>query len=129
MAYMSQEKKKIIASGLKKVLKQYKIKGTLSVDNHSTLVLKVKEGPINFHKSFTQPYINHLIKADEEIDVNVYHYRDHFTGKAREFLVAAITIMNVGNHDNSDIQSDYVDVGWYVDVKIGTWNKPYVMVK
>jgi hypothetical protein len=30
-----------------------------------------------------------------------------------------------GNHDRSDIQSDYFDVGWYVDVNIGSWNRPY----
>ena len=30
------------------------------------------------------------------------------------------------NHDNSDIQTDYFDVGWYVDVNAGIWNKPYV---
>jgi hypothetical protein len=34
--------------------------------------------------------------------------------------------MNDGNWDKSDIQSDYFNVGWYVDVNIGKWNKPYV---
>jgi hypothetical protein len=34
--------------------------------------------------------------------------------------------MNAGNHNNSDVQSDYFDVGWYIDVNIGKWNKPYV---
>jgi hypothetical protein len=37
--------------------------------------------------------------------------------------------MMVGNHDRSDIQSDYFDVGWYVDINIGRWNKPYALVK
>ena len=36
--------------------------------------------------------------------------------------------MNDGNHDRSDPQSDYFDVGWYVDVNIGKWNKPYTLV-
>jgi hypothetical protein len=35
--------------------------------------------------------------------------------------------MNMGNHDNSDIMTDYFDVGWYVDVNIGLWNKPYIL--
>jgi hypothetical protein len=34
-----------------------------------------------------------------------------------------------GNHDNSDIQSDYFDVGWYVEVNIGKWNKAYDLQK
>jgi hypothetical protein len=33
--------------------------------------------------------------------------------------------MNTGNWDESDIQTDYFNVGWYVDVKIGSWQKPY----
>jgi hypothetical protein len=33
--------------------------------------------------------------------------------------------MDIGNHDRSDIQTDYFDVGWYKSVNIGTWNKPY----
>ena len=33
--------------------------------------------------------------------------------------------MNIGNHDNSDLQTDYYDVGWYVNLQFGRWNKPY----
>jgi len=25
--------------------------------------------------------------------------------------------------------TDYFDVGWYNDIRIGDWNKPYQMVK
>jgi hypothetical protein len=31
----------------------------------------------------------------------------------------------VKNHDNSDIMTDYFDVGWYVNIYVGKWNKPY----
>lgn len=31
-----------------------------------------------------------------------------------------------GNHDNNDIQSDYFDVGWYLYLRTGKWNKPFV---
>ena len=37
--------------------------------------------------------------------------------------------MNDGNHDNSEIQYDYFDVGWYIDVNIGRWNQPYQLIK
>ena len=33
--------------------------------------------------------------------------------------------MMVGNHNNSDISTDYFDVGWYIDINIGKWDKPY----
>jgi hypothetical protein len=60
--------------------------------------------------------------------VNPYHYESHFTGDAREFLTETLQAMNNGNHDNSDIQTDYFDVGWYIHVDIGRWDKPYEVV-
>ena len=61
------------------------------------------------------------------IQVNPYWYQDHFTGKAKAFLSEVIPAMNNGNHDNSDAMTDYFDVGWYVDVNIGNWKKPYTV--
>jgi hypothetical protein len=34
--------------------------------------------------------------------------------------------MDLDNHDNSQIEYDYHDVGHYVSIKIGRWKKPYV---
>ena len=36
--------------------------------------------------------------------------------------------MDVGNYDNSDVQTDYFDTGWYIDINIGSWDKPYTVV-
>jgi hypothetical protein len=125
MAYMSQEKKAKIAPAVKAILKKYNVKASLAVRNHSTLVLNVKQGSIDFIKDF----------GDSEdakkfgIQVNPYWYHEHFTGESKEFLTEVITAMNDGNHDRSDIQTDYFDVGWYVDVNIGQWNKPYALEK
>ena len=63
------------------------------------------------------------------IDVNVYHFNSHFTGKAKDFLNEVYKIMNTGNHDNSNIQIDYFDVGFYVDINIGKWDTPYIFTK
>ena len=38
-------------------------------------------------------------------------------------------IINDGNWDNSDVQSDYFDVGWYTDLKVGSWNKTFEVSK
>jgi len=125
MAYMNQEKKATIAPQVKAILKKYNVKASLAVRNHSTLVLNVKQGPIDFINDFG----NSEDAAKFGIQVNPYWYQEHFVGKSREFLTEVITAMNVGNHDRSDIQSDYFDVGWYVDVNIGQWNKPYALEK
>jgi len=125
MAYMNQEKKAKIAPAVKAILKKYNVKASLAVRNHMTLVLNVKQGPIDFINDFGNP-------EDAKqfgIQVNPYHYKSHFAGKSVKFLEEVITAMNVGNHDRSDIQSDYFDVGWYVDVNIGKWNKPYALEK
>lgn len=125
MAYMSQEKKAKIAPAVKAILKKYNVKASLAVRNHMTLVLNVKQGPIDFINDFG----NSEDAAKFGIQVNPYHYKSHFTGKSVKFLSEVITAMNDGNHDRSDIQSDYFDVGWYVDVNIGKWNKPYALEK
>jgi len=141
MAYMSQERKQSLAPAIKAVLKKYGVKGTLAVNNHSTLVLNIKTGPIDFIENFIQtdkdlPYGKHMsddqiayIRKNQSLDVNVYWYKEHFSGQALAFLSQVIPLMNKGNHDNSDVQTDYFDVGWYVDVNIGKWNKPYTLEK
>lgn len=140
MAYMSQDRKKEIAPKVKAILDQYKIKGSLSVRHHSTLVLNIKSGPIDFIENFIEadknkPYAKNMsqdqidyIRNNKSLDVNPYWFQEHFTGEALAFLHKIFKAMNNGNHDNSDIQTDYFDVGWYVDVNIGQWNKPYTVV-
>ena len=137
MAYMSQERKQSLAPAIKAVLKKYGVKGTLAVRNHSTLVLNIKSGSIDFIENFiaTDANVMHgrkmsqdqidYIRKNRSLDVNPYWYKEHFSGKAKAFLSELFPAMNTGNHDNSDIQTDYFDVGWYVDVNIGKWNKPY----
>ena len=139
MAYVSQERKQSLAPAIKAVLKKYGVKGSLSVRNHSTLVLNLKSGSIDFIENFieTDSKVMHgrkmdqsqidYIRKNQSVDVNPYWYHEHFSGKAKNFLKEVFTVMNKGNHDNSDIQTDYFDVGWYVNVNIGKWNKPYTL--
>lgn len=114
MAYYNQEMKRAAAPKIKALLKEYDLKGSLSVRHHMSVVLTITSGPIDFDldRGYAQ--------------VNVYWLREHYTGKALEFLEKAYEILMQGNHNNSDIQSDYFDVGWYVDINVGRWDKPYV---
>lgn len=50
MAYVSQEDKKELTPAIKAVLKKYNVKATIAVRNHSTLVVNIKEGYIDFAK-------------------------------------------------------------------------------
>jgi hypothetical protein len=124
MAYMNQEKKKIIASKLKPVLKKYGVKGTLSVRNHMSIVLNVKAGKVDF---FTD-YGDREDAAKFGIQVNPYWFQDHFTGKSKKFLEEAFAALkSAGYYNNSDAQIDYFDTAYYYDINIGKWNKPYAL--
>lgn len=129
MAYVSQDLKKALTPAIKAACKKYGIKASIAVRNHMTLVVNIKSGNLdliaNHARVIDQP--NGWAVQKQSIDVNPYHYRDQFDGDAKEFLTELFTAMNNGNHDRSDIQSDYFDVGWYVDVNIGQWNKPYTV--
>ena len=126
MAYMNQEKKAVIAAKLKPVLKKYGVKGTLSVRNHSSIVLNVKSGPVDF----IQDYGDAEDARKFGIQVNPYWFQDHFTGESKKFLEEAFNALKgAGYYDNSDIQTDYFDTAYYYNINIGRWNKPYELTK
>jgi hypothetical protein len=122
MAYVSQDLKAQLAPTIKAICKRYGVKATIGVNNHSTLVLNIKGGKIDFIGDYDGD------KSDAArwgIQVNPYHYKNYFGGEAYHFLSEVIPAMNAGNHDRSDIMTDYFDVGWYIDVNIGRYDKPY----
>ena len=135
MAYMSQEKKAKIAPKIKAILAKYKVKGSLAVRNHMTLCLNLKSGSIDFIANSNKVCGNSHYQVARGFkpstsgydQVNPYHFKDHYDGKALAFMREVFAAMNEGNHDHSDIQSDYFNVGWYVDVNIGKWDKQYIL--
>jgi hypothetical protein len=135
MAYMSQEKKAKISPKIKAILAKYKVKGSLAVRNHMTLCLNLKSGSIDFIANSNKVCSNNHYQVASGFkpstsgydQVNPYHFKDHYDGKALAFMQEVFAAMNDGNHDRSDIQSDYFDVGWYVDVNIGKWDKQYIL--
>ena len=138
MAYMNQERKQQRAPIIKAILKKYNVKGTLAVRNHSTLVLNIKSGSIDFIENYIKTdadkhYGNKMdqnqidyLRKNNAIDVNPYWYQEHYTGKAKDFLKEVVDAMYGSDYfDESDAQVDYFHCSHYVDVNIGTWNKPY----
>ena len=134
MAYMSQTRKAEMSPAIKAICKKYGVKASIGVQHHSTLVLNIQASEIDFIGSINRVMSQHPRFNEREYraikdscNVNVYRYSEQFDGVALEFLSEVIPAMYVGNHDNSDSQSDYFDVGWYVDVNVGRWNKPYLL--
>lgn len=117
MAYMSQEKKKQLAPAIKQICKKHGISASLAVRHHSTLVLNIKGGCIDF--------------GFDHHDVNPYWFKEHFADNdaALDFLSEVVAAMNEGNWNRSDSSVDYFDVGWYIDINIGNWAKPYKLME
>jgi hypothetical protein len=136
MAYMNQDRKAQIAPGIKEILKRFGMKGTLAVRDNSTLVLNIKSGSLDFIKDFNETLNSRPDGfrlgsfAENSFTVNPYWYQEQFSNKViRKFFDEVFRAMNIGNWDRSDSQTDYFDVGWYVDVNVGKWNKPYILEK
>lgn len=134
MAYVSQETKAKIVASVKPILKKYGLSGTFSVRHHSTLVLTIKSGKIDFIGNFNStveraPRPAHLPfqPAKDHIDVNPYWFHEHFSGKAKSALTEIFAAIKKGGswYDESDIQTDYFNTAFYIDVNVGKWNKPY----
>jgi NAD(P)H-dependent FMN reductase len=127
MAYMNQDRKAERAPVIKAICQRYGVKATLSVRNHMTLVLTIKQGRIDFLGNCARVTGR---SADRYLDVNPYWYHDHFDGEAREFLKEVIAAMyGADYYDRSDAMTDYFDTSHYIDVNIGRWDRPYALEK
>ncbi len=138
MPFISKEEVQAKNLKLKEICKKYSIKAKFSGSNSSTLVCKITAGVIDFFSNavdcqMQKPYDAYLMNAlaicQQEMTMKVNHYWMHeqFSGIALECLQEIKELMQEGNWDNSDIQSDFFDVGWYLSIYIGA-NKPYKLI-
>ena len=117
MAYVSQNDKKELSVGIKKVLKKYNMKASIAVNNHSSLVVNIQSGPIQF---------NHT-HGDGYTQVNVYWIHEHYRGVAKKFLTELLAEMKGTKYfNNDDAMTDYFHRSHYCDINVGKWNKSYV---
>ena len=136
MAYMNQERKAKITKMLKPILAKYKVKGSLSVRNHSTIVLTLKSGAIDFIGNSNRVCGNDFYQVQRGFkpttsgydQVNPYWFQDHYDGKAKAFLTEAFKALKSADwYDESNAMIDYVNIAYYVDINIGKWDKPYIL--
>ena len=122
MAYVSQEMKKELAPAIKAVLKKYRMKGSIAVNNHSTLEVNLSEG-----------YVDCISKGERILglggvskNVNVYHIDEWYEGVAKNFLNELLDAMKGPKYfNNDDAMTDYFSRSHYTDINIGKWNKEF----
>ncbi len=113
MAYMNQEHKTRIAALLKDVMpKTWKY--SLSVRHHSTIVLTIQSAPVA------------LDVIQKSAGFTPYNLKEKLSPEMFELFTKIYAALNLDNHDRSDVYSDYFDVGHYVDIQIGKWDKPFI---
>lgn len=124
MAHVDQTKKAKIAAALKLVVPAG-WKYSLAVDNHSTIRMTIASAPVDLLAALVN---SEDAKREGYHRVNHYHYLRAFRdAKMGELFGKIIAALNTDNHDNSDLMTDYFDVGHYVDISIGRWNKPFTV--
>ena len=116
MAFMNADRKEELAPGVRAVLKKYNLKGTLRIRNNTTIVLTLRSGPIDF--------------GNECLQVNIFWIHEIYGYTVAAQVLSELTdALNEGNYDNSMPQCDYFDVGWHVHLKIGEYDKPYLLTE
>ena len=126
MAYVSKEDKAKIAAALKQVVPAG-WKYSLAVQRHSTIVMTISAAPFDLIGAFEpSEYFNP--ETVKHVGVSNPHYRSRLKDKCvADTFEAIFKALNTDNYNNSDVMTDYHDVGHYVGLQIGKWDKPFVV--
>lgn len=136
MAYMDQNKKAKIAAKLKEIKGLKGWKYSLKVDNHSTILMTIRSAPFDLIEHMVDNVREGTMRHESSnvaqyMEERRYHQCNHyslerlFSGEVLETMKQVVAALNTDNHDRSDIQSDYFDIGHFVNLNVGAWNKPF----
>ena len=117
MAYASKEKKEKIVTQLKQIMPK-DWKWSLATKNNSTFVLTIWQAPVDL-----------LEGSEGHYQLNPYSLDKNFNGKELDILEKAKKALHTDNFNNSDLQSDYFDVGHYIKIQFGNWDKSFICSK
>ena len=140
MAYVSQEDKKELSVGIKKVLKKYNVKGTIGVHNHSTIVVRLRSGDLDILGNYWENYLrqvelgriepwNQRKEKPIHLSPNPYCVDKSYSGEVLAFFEELIAEMKGQRYFNdSDPMTDYFHCSHYIDIEVGHWSgdKPYI---
>ena len=133
MAYLNDEIYQEIKANAKVIAKKYGLKMTVSRERGMTdsVYFNIKSGSIDFIQNYNETVsqqpggFRNGSPAEDYLDVNVYWFKEHFSGKALDCMTELMQVLNNKNHDRSDSQSDYFDRGWYSYIRVCKWSAPY----
>jgi len=125
MACVSKEDKQTIQNNIKPILKKYGLKGSLRVNHSTEIVLIIRSGKLDLMANYVDKYGYNR----PYFSVNTYNIKSDFNDQniidCMEQLHQAILSANYFDH--SDIMTDYVHVAYYYEIKVGEYNKPYLL--
>ena len=113
MAYITSEQVAEKRNQLKKIFPSSKgWKLSITKDHHTGINAAIMEYP----KGYNFPGYE---------QINHYYLDKCGLGKKEVAILKKITdVCMQGNHDNSDIMTDYFDIGWFFNLAVGKWDKP-----
>ena len=125
MAFVSQEDKKKLAPAIKAVLKKYKMKGTLAIRHHTSLVVNIKSGELDVLGALPVSEYG----PRDYIQVNPYWISENYDCPT---VVAFLTELKAAMEGpdffcEDDSMTDYFHRSHYIDINVGTFGKPYVL--
>ena len=122
MAYITTEKVKEMRDKLKELFPAKKgWKLSITKEHYSGVNCSILTAPFELRLDTT--------RTNES--VNHYYVKEHYNDNpaSKEALLSILQVLNTNNYNNSDSQSDYFDVGHYVSLSIGKWDKPFLVKK
>jgi Large polyvalent protein associated domain 29 len=116
MAYITAKQVKEKREQIKKLFPaKHGWKFSIKTLNYSTIKLSVLEAPIELREDTSKHYEQ----------MSKYRFSDRKNVIGADLLQIMFDIINQGNYNNSDIQTDYFDIGFYTSITIGEWNIPF----
>lgn len=157
MAYASKELKFKVLSLVKEVAKKHGVKLSVSakIENYSTIILNIESCSIDLHANMIETMEQKIAEFDAKGAYMVSDYEaaqyalgrninarnakteayihrggieSSFYGNALELIKDLVTILRCDYYDNSEIQTDYIDVAYYYKMTVGN-NKDGFTVK
>ena len=111
MAYITTERVAEIRKELKAEFSN--IKFSVVREHYSSVNISIMAAPFRFTERDYEP-------------ISFYNLDKY---ENSEILNRIFQIANKGNHDRSDSQSDYFDVGFYLNIRVGKYDQPFQLIE
>jgi hypothetical protein len=125
MAYIKTEEVAAIRNELKKRFGHTGLKFGVRKQHHSSVHVTIKAGPIDFSDIYRD--------GDQYAQVNIYHLQNYgqhqpLFEEIEKIIKTAPALAEGGREwfDKSDIMTDYFHTAFYINLDVGSYDKPYV---